>query len=148
MGHLQLHTWPLHLKLMPATSLSYIMRKQETIHLTVGIFHLQLKKLLLNWLFDLNVMHTYHSKLQLSQSVQPRHFWRCWSSWCTWSASLRLYNNDTQFIKLHLLVTSITNTTIGSNNLFINIKYTHNLLALSSFYVFNLCDYIMKCVIL
>ena len=48
MGHL--HTCPLHLKLMPTTSLSHILHNEETRDNTSDyIFHSQLKKLLLNF---------------------------------------------------------------------------------------------------
>ena len=48
MGHL--HTRPLHLKLMPTTSLSHTLHHEETTDNTFDyIFHSQLKKLLLNF---------------------------------------------------------------------------------------------------
>ena len=48
MGHL--YTCPLHLKLMPTTSLSHILHTEETRDNTFDyIVHSQLKKLLLNF---------------------------------------------------------------------------------------------------
>ena len=69
MGHL--HTCPLHIKLMPATSLSHILHSEETRdNIFDYIFHSQLNKLLLNfsdyliWNFSQSVM-IYHVRLSI-----------------------------------------------------------------------------------
>ena len=78
MGHL--HTCPLHLKLMPTTSLSHILHNEETRDNTFDIFHSQLKTLLLNvsdyliWNFSQSVV-TCHVRfcIVINHSLSLHH---------------------------------------------------------------------------